>query len=501
MSELFSTPIDAYLELERRFAKICKIHNISSILAWDARTYLPKGATEERSEQSAVLTEIAHTMLTDSKIRKLLDRAKKAKLTDWQSANLSEMEHHYILATCVPADLMAKVSKAQVKAQAVWDQAKQNDDFKLLCPYLSEVLDLNKEVAELRAAQLNCSPYDALLDGYERGLCTAIIDPLFNDLKGYLPSLLKQVLDKQSNQSPALPFSGTFAIEDQKKLTKHIIQQVGIDLNHSRYDKATHPFTIPIPDDARITTWYDENNVLLFLIATLHESGHALYGQGLPKDMPYQPVSDDRGIVTHESQSLIIEKQAGRTPEYIEHIANELQNSFGTQNGTLSADNLQKHLHKVEASLIRVMADEITYPLHIILRYDLERQMIDGKLDVTDLPGAWVAGMKQLLDITPKNDKEGCLQDIHWSSGAWGYFPTYLLGAIMAAQLFQAACAQDPEVKTQLKKGNFQPLKNWIRSNIHQKGSLYDTQTILRQATGKPLTTDSFKSHLRARYL
>jgi carboxypeptidase Taq len=279
------------------------------------------------------------------------------------------------------------------------------------------------------------------------------------------------------------------------------MEVLGFDFAHGRLDESAHPFTGGVPDDVRITTRYDEGDFTKSLMAVLHETGHALYELGLPRAWRYQPVGRARGMTVHESQSLLIEMQACRSRAFLELAAPILREAFGGEGPAWEPENLARIYTEVKPDFIRVDADEVTYPAHVILRYRLEKQMVAGGLEVADLPAAWGAEMKGLLGIVPPNDRLGCLQDIHWPDGAWGYFPTYTLGAMTAAQLFEAAQRADPDVYPGIGRGDFGPLRAWLRSNVHGQGSLLSTEDLLVHATGRPLDAGIYLAHLRARYL
>jgi len=284
-------------------------------------------------------------------------------------------------------------------------------------------------------------------------------------------------------------------------LCRQMAETVGLDFNTARLDESLHPFSGGVPEDSRITTRYHDDSFLDSLMGVLHESGHAMYERGLPAAWRYQPVGEARGMTLHESQSLLVEMQVCRSPEFFEWAAPVLARVFAAQGPAWTPANLYRLATRVAPSLIRVEADEVTYPAHIILRTRLERAMIAGDLAVADLPGAWNDGMVELLGIRPPDDRLGCLQDIHWPDGAFGYFPTYSLGAMAAAQLAAAARVADPQIMPSIAKGDFEPLMAWLRPNVHNKASLISTDELLIEATGRPLGADAFKDHLRRRYL
>jgi len=298
-----------------------------------------------------------------------------------------------------------------------------------------------------------------------------------------------------------LPLDGPFSVEAQRRLGEGLIRVIGFDFAHGRLDVSAHPFTGGTADDVRITTRYDEKDFARALMGVLHECGHALYEAGLPRDWRRQPVGRARGMVLHESQSLLMEMQACRSAEFIAFAAPRMREAFARSGPAWEVGNIHKLYTRVAPGYIRVDADEVTYPLHIMLRYRLERAVLGGDLKLADLPGAWKEGMRELLGIVPPDDGLGCLQDIHWPDGAWGYFPTYTLGALAAAQLFAAARRANPGLMEAIGKGDFAPLLAWLRVRVHGQGSIADTDTILSQATDAPLGTAAFKAHLESRYL
>jgi carboxypeptidase Taq len=383
----------------------------------------------------------------------------------------------------------------------VWRNARAQNDFAAVLPLLERVLRLEREIGAVKAEHLESSPYEALLDQYEPGGSVAEIDRLFGELAGFLPDLLDAVLSRQA----ALPLtptpSGPFPVELQRCVGMQLMEQIGFDFEHGRLDVSAHPFCGGTPDDVRITTRYDESNFARALMGVLHETGHALYQRGLPAQWRLQPVGRARGMAVHESQSLFLEMQVCRSLAFLTFAAPILRKAFAGDGPGWDADALHRRQIHVQRSLIRVDADEVTYPSHVILRYRLERAMIAGELVPADLPGAWADGLRQLLGIVPANDREGCLQDIHWYDGVWGYFPTYTLGALIAAQLFEAAREAIPDVPVAIGRGEFAPLLDWLRERVHSKGSLLSTAELLENATGRPLGTASFERHLHDRYL
>jgi carboxypeptidase Taq len=493
---------DAYGSLEQTFARIASVKDAIGVLNWDMETIMPDGAAEGRSEQLSTLEGLAHRMLVAPQTRELLDSAEAGtNLDDWRRANLGEMRRAYLHAAAVPDDLVEANSVAVSRSVMAWRQARKTDDFPLLLPFLREVLDRQREIGSLKGEALGLSTYDALLDGYDPGMREARIDELFDNLRARLPGLIKESQAVQADLPPLQDFSGPFPIEVQRRLGEKLMAAVGFDFERGRLDVSLHPFCGGATDDVRITSRYREQDFISGLMGVLHETGHALYEQGRPAEWRRQPVGSARGMTLHESQSLLIEMQACRSREFVEFLAPLLRDAFAASGPAWSADNLYRHLTRVRPGFIRVDADEVTYPAHVLLRYRLEKAMIRGDLALKDLPAAFNEGMKALLGLDVPDDATGCLQDIHWPGGSWGYFPTYTLGAMAAAQMFEAARRADPGVAPGIGRGDFAPLRTWLRAHIHARGSLASTDELLQSATGRPLEAEAFQNHIRKRYL
>jgi carboxypeptidase Taq len=381
-----------------------------------------------------------------------------------------------------------------------WRRARPANDFAGIRPSLQRVLDLAREVGAAKAAKLGSSPYEALLDQYEPGGSTAEIDRLFRPLIEVLPGLIADALAAQEKRPTPIAPTGPFPIEAQRRVGRLLMEKLGFEFDHGRLDISLHPFCGGTPDDVRITTRYDEADFAQALMGVLHETGHALYERGLPVAWRRQPVGEARGMSVHESQSLLMEMQLCRSKAFLDFAAPILRDCFGGSGPAWESENLYRLGTRVRRSFIRVDADEVTYPAHVILRYRLERAMIAGDLTLKDLPAAWNDGMKDLLGVAPPDDRQGCLQDIHWYDGGFGYFPTYTLGAMTAAQFFDAA-KRDRDVDTGIAGGDFKPLLAWLRRNVHGLASSLPTSELLIRATGRPLDSAVFEAHLRGRYL
>ena len=411
------------------------------------------------------------------------------------------MRRLWLHNSALPATLVEALSKATSACELCWRDAKSEDDFVGVLPKFAVVVQLVREKAQAKADALSVNPYDALLAQYEPGARATHIDPVFDDLIDFLPSLTDRVIEHQQTFEPARPFKGPFPVANQRELSKRLMGVVGFPFDHGRLDESPHPFSGGTPEDLRITTRYEEANFTSALMAVLHETGHALYDYGLPEAWRRQPVGEAPGMSIHESQSLLIEMQVCRSQGFLEYAAPLIRAAFNGSGAAWEPDNLYRLYTTVAPGFIRVDADEVTYPAHVILRYRLERALIEGDMQVPDIPAAWNQGMERMLGVSPPSDREGCLQDLHWYDGAWGYFPTYTLGAMTAAQLFMAAKKAAPGIEPGIAKGDFQPLFRWLKTNVHAKGSLLPARELLIEATGRALDPEVFKAHLKARYL
>ncbi len=495
--------LDAYRQLEARFHRLAALDGVVAVLGWDWSAVMPSGGAEARAEQLAQVRLLEHEILAapETGDRLLAAEAAAGELDSWQRANLSEMRRLWIHATALEPRLVEALSRAASKTESLWREARPKADFKLVLPALAELLGLVREAAAAKAVKLGVAPYEALLDEFEPGGRTAEIDRLFAGLASFLPDLRERVLARQAKlPKPMLP-KGPFPVAAQKALGHELMAALGFEFEHGRLDESLHPFSGGVPDDVRITMRYDEADFAKALMGVLHETGHALYSRGLPAAWRYQPVGQARGMTMHESQSLLMEMQACRSDDFLKFLAPRLGAAFGPHDGLFEPANLARLYRRVEPGFIRVDADEVCYPSHVILRYRLERAMIEDRLPLAELPGAWNDGMQELLGIRPPTDREGCLQDIHWYDGAWGYFPTYTLGAMAAAQLYAAACRELPEIPATIGRGDFRPLLGWLRAKVHELGSSLATGEIIRRATGEPLDPAIFKAHLERRYL
>ena len=490
----------AYARLQDRFTRIATLNEAAGMLGWDAAAMMPPGGAAARGDQLAVLAGLAHAQLTASSVGDDLAEA-DAPAEPWRDANLRLMRHAYTRATAVPADLVEATARANSACESVWREARRTADFAMVAPLLTEVVRLVRESAAAMAPALGLSPYDALMDGYQPGIGAADVAPVFAGYEAFLREALPRAEERQARLPDPIPLPGRFPADTQEALCKRLSARAGLEFTHARLDRSTHPFCGGTPTDVRITTRYDESDPAQAIMGVLHETGHALYERGLPTAYARQPVGEAAGMGAHESQSLIIEMQACRTDAYLSWLGPELHAVFGGESAAFEGANLARLWRRVKRGFIRVDADEMTYPAHIILRFRLEQALVGGDLLVRDLPGAWNDGLHALLGITPPDDAKGCLQDIHWYDGGFGYFPSYTLGAMAAAQLMAAARRAVPEVDAALACGEHAPLLGWLRANVHGQGSRLGFNDLLRAATGKPLDPADFEAHLASRYL
>ncbi len=492
-----------YDRLIDRFARIATIGECSSMLGWDAAAVMPPGGGAARGDQLAVLAGLAHAQLTAAETADELAAAEADGTggDPWRAANLALMRQAYTRATALPADLVEAQARANSACEKVWRDAKATSSFSQVRPYLEEVVRLVRHIGGALAPVVGLSPYDALMDGYQRGVRAADVTPIFAAYETFLARALPDAEARQARAPQPIRPVGPFSIEAQEALCRRLSERLGLDYTHARLDRSVHPFSGGTPTDVRITTRYIEADFTQAILAVVHETGHALYERGLPRDYARQPVGEAAGMAAHESQSLIVEMQACRSDAFLSWMGPELLAAFGGDPAPYHPENLGRLWRRVERGFIRVDADEMTYPAHVILRFRLEQALISGDLAVADLPGAWNDGLHALLGITPPDDARGCLQDIHWYDGAFGYFPSYTLGAMAAAQLMTAARKAVPDLDAGLSRGDMSPLLGWLRANVHSQGSRLGFNELLRAATGKPLDPQDFQAHLTARYL
>jgi carboxypeptidase Taq len=495
-----STP--PYTQLEQEWRRLHAFHGALALLRWDAAVMMPRGSADVRGEQLAALETETHALLTQPKITRLLDRAhaNAAGLEDWQLANLREMRRARDHAIATPVSLISRLARATARAEVHWAEARRQNNFELFAPHLEEVVQLVRDKAALLGQALSLPPYDALVDEFSPGVATADMQSIFKALARRLPTLIREALGQQA-QHTVLPISGKFAIGKQRALVLEVMRAIGFPFERGRLDESEHPFTEGVPGDIRVTTRFDNSDVFSGLLGAMHETGHAMYDLGLPQAWRDQPVGRDRGMALEESQSLLLEMLVGRSRPFMTYLRPLLERHFSISGPEWEPENLYRRLTHVKRSLIRVNADELTYPLHILLRYDLERKLLSGELKVRDLPEAWSLELEQRLEVRPSGPADGCLQDIHWALGSFGYFPSYVLGAVIAAQLWESLRSSVADLDQQISRGEFGGLFGWLRENVHAMGAKVPVNELMKQATGQPLSAAALLRYLENKFL
>ncbi|KQN55733.1 carboxypeptidase M32 [Erwinia sp. Leaf53] len=490
----------AYARLTHTFLRLSRFGHLSAIAGWDMQTMMPAGGSRARGEALAELSVLRHEILTAPQVGEWLQQAQQEELDDVERADLHEMQRNWQQASLLPASLVEAKALAGSRCEHAWRQQRPANDWQGFAANLQEVVKLSREEAEIRAQANGCSRYDALLDLYEPGMTSAMLDRTFGDLKQWLPDLLQRVVDKQATEQVQRP-DGPFPQAAQQQLGLAVMKLLGFDFNAGRLDISAHPFCGGVPEDVRITTRYNEAEFISAMMGVIHETGHARYEQNLPKQWAGRPVALARSTAIHESQSLFFEKQLGRSPAFLSLVQPLAVQLLGDQ-PALAADNFIALNQRVKPGLIRVDADEVSYPAHVILRYEIERALVAGEIEVEDIPALWQEKMQALLGLDTRGDfRNGCMQDIHWTDGAFGYFPTYTLGAMYAAQLFQALQRALPQVNEMIRQGELQPVFDWLQQNIWQHGSRFSTRQLIENATGEDLNPAHFRKHLEQRYL
>lgn len=483
--------------------RLLAISDTLDLLRWDRSVMMPDGGAGHRADTCARVEAIYHESLTSSEVGVAIDEAAEheAIMDPWQRANLRELRNERAIATALPVELVMAIERSNVHCQQIWQRNREQNNWNDTVASLSEAVRLQSEKADILGETLNVPAYDALMNQWQPKLTQKEVDPLFERLKSELPRLTDDVIE---NQGKRLPISDHVPVSVQRDVGSTVAVDLGYDFSRGRLDTSHHPFSCGSVNDARITTRYDERNFAPSLYAIIHETGHAMYTQGLPIDRHSEVAGRANGMALHESQSLFMEKQVGHSDGFLSYLQPLICSKLGISksNPLWSLSNLKANLNWVQRDFIRVDADELTYPLHICLRYELEKLLLSGQLDARDLPDAWDQFMTTMLGLsTQGNYRDGVMQDIHWYSGAWGYFPTYTIGALTAAQLFETFIAEHGSPQDDFAQGDFSPVVHWLRENVHQQGRLYEGLELVKQATGKTLSLEPFLRHLRTRYL
>jgi carboxypeptidase Taq len=488
-------------QLKTILAEVSDLRHAAALLAWDMECYMPEGGSESRSHQMSTLQRLAHERFTSAEVGHLLDDL----LPSVQGLDPDSDDHRLIVVTKrlyekytkVPSTLVAEFSETTSRAYMIWVQARAANDFGMFQPSLEKIVDLRRQYANCFAPYTHI--YDPLLDEYEPGMKTADVKAIFDILRPLQVELIRQIADR-----PQVDNSFLYQAFDEQKqwaFGEKVITQIGYDWKVGRQDKAAHPFTINFGrDDVRITTRVDPNFFNPMFFATLHECGHALYEQGSAPELERTPLAGGTSLAVHESQSRTWENLVGRSLPFWKRYYPELQETFPAQLGNVSLEAFYKGINRVAPSLIRVEADEATYNLHIMLRLEIEIGLIEGTLDVKDLPEIWNTRMQEYLGITPPDNAKGVLQDVHWSSGMIGYFATYALGNVVAAQLWETMLGDIPDLENQIEQGQFGGLLGWMREKIHRHGTKYEPQDLVLRVTKSKIDPDPYMRYLRKKY-
>ncbi len=488
---------DAYADLLNKIIEIGRLTAIDALVQWDQDTYMPPQGVSARSEMCAQIAITAHKLQTSSQLGELI--ANNNETGDpIRDTIIREAKRDFERACKLPADLVEQLSRASSLAKSAWVQARQENNFQAFAPHLDDLLKLVRQKAE--AIGFDNEPYDALVDEYEPGATTAEIAALFERLRADLVPLSREIAASPNQIDDAI-LRRNFPEAQQEALCKHLASAICFDFTAGRLDRSVHPFCTSMgPRDVRVTTRFDERFFSSAIFGVLHEVGHGLYEQGLDPTHQFTPMGTATSLGIHESQSRLWENMVGRSlPFWKCHLATA-QEHFPDALGNVSLQNFYKAINKSAPSHIRVEADEVTYNLHIILRFELERELVSGRLAVKDIPEAWNQKSLDVIGLTPPNDADGCLQDIHWSLAGFGYFPTYALGNLYAAQFFDKARSDLGNLDEQITKGEARPLRNWLQENIHKHGKRFRAAALCEKVTGNRLTTEPLMKYLDGKY-
>jgi carboxypeptidase Taq len=487
---------DAFQALEDRLATISDVSGAAAVLAWDRQTYMPEGGVGGRAEQLATLSRLAHEMLVSPETGDLLARSGEREPDSDEGAFLRLARREYDRASRLPARLVSEISRTTALAERAWIQARESSEWSLFAPHMERVLALKREEASYLDGE---HPYDAMLDRYDPGASTQRLRSMFDTLKAGIVPLVRDVSERLGEDRTA-PLRGYFDEATQEELGREVISSFGYDWSRGRQDMAVHPFCINFggPGDVRITTRIDPALLAVGFFGTCHEAGHALYEQGVDPSYSRTPLASGVSMGVHESQSRLWENLVARSRPFWSHFRLRLREVFPGVSDDLGT--LYMAVNEVRPSEIRTEADELTYNLHILLRFELELALFEDGLAVADLPEAWNAKMEEYLGIVPENDALGVLQDTHWAVGLFGYFPSYTVGNVLSVQLFEAAVEGRPEIMTEMERGEFGTLLGWLRENVHRHGQKYEPDDLIERATGSPPDTAPYLRYLQTKF-
>jgi carboxypeptidase Taq len=500
MNATTSARTPTYDALSATWTRLHHLGHLQSIAGWDQAANMPPQGNEARAAAMAEMAALLHRMRTDATLVAQLKTAEQEPLDDLQRANLREMHRQWRASNALPESLVQRQQMATSRCEHAWRSQRPANDWAGFVENFRPVLALAREEAALLSAQSGLRKYDAMMDRYEPGMTCAQLDRVFGEVRQWLPGLIQQVTARQARDTVVAPV-GPFALSAQRALCEQVVRLLGFDFERGRLDVSTHPFCGGVPEDVRMTTRFREDDFLGSLMGTVHETGHGRYEQNLPRDWLGQPVAEARSMALHESQSLSFEMQLGSHPGFVGRLAPLVAKAFGQQ-PAFEPTNLHKLMTRVKPGFIRVDADEVTYPAHVILRYEIERPLIEGDIEPEDVPALWDAKMMELLGVdTRGNFKDGPMQDVHWPEALFGYFPCYSLGAMYAAQWFASMRRQMPDLDARIASGDLAAVFNWLREHIWTQASRWTTDELAIRASGEVLNPAHFKAHLMARYL
>lgn len=484
---------------ETRMHELKDVAGVIGLLGWDEETYTAPKGRAARGQQTGTLEAIQHRWLVDPALGEWIESLLASDLDPVRRRMVERVERQRRLAARVPESLVKRTAEARSLAMVAWQKAKTDDDYATFAPHLETIVELSRERASALGSPSG-DPYDALLDEFEPGMTAARLEPVFRELVDGLVPLVDELTARERPDTSFL--ARGFPDAGQWAFTMRLLKDLGFDLDRGRQDRSVHPFTATMSeDDVRLTTRIEEGAPFVAIFSTIHECGHGLYEQGFDPEHRRTSLARAPSMGLHESQSRLWENQIGRTLPFWRHYFPILRETFPGKLDDVSLDAFHRAVNLVERSFVRTDADEVTYNLHIVLRFELERALLSGDLAPKDLPGAWNETMTKYLGVTPPDHRRGCLQDIHWALGAIGYFPTYAIGNLYAAQLFAAYEAAYPQIWSDVEAGHFAPLLSWLRANVHRIGDREDAEAIVEAATGAGLRVQPLLDALRAKYL
>jgi carboxypeptidase Taq len=489
-----------YLKLSNEMKEVRMLSSAMGVLGWDAKTYMPSAGIKQRGSQLSILSKIAHGKFIDPKIGKLINNCiEKSDINEFQRRNLQLWKKDYDKSTKLPTEFVAKFTKQSTITENIWEEAKRKSDFSIVKPHLSELFELTKQKAGYLDPDKD--PYDVLVDIYEPNITAAEITSYFNPLKEAVLKLMNKCSDqcRKENNSENLGLKIQSTIDQQRELSNLIINLIGLDRKRFRIDESEHPFTTGTADDVRITTHYLDNDPIASVYSVFHEVGHALYELNLPQEHKWTAVGSSISLGIHESQSRFTENLIGKNPEFLKYFFPKIQEIIPGYN-KVKLEDFVKSVNSIVPSKIRIYADEVTYNLHIIMRFEIERDLFSGKLSIDELPEVWNEKMKSYLGQEIQSEAEGVLQDTHWYGGAFGYFPDYALGNIYNGQFLNSMAKNIPDWEKQISEGKFSEIRSWLINNIHQKGSLYDPADLVKTVCGEQPNPKYFISYMESKF-